>query len=175
MAKNSHHKAHGHLASWLAWWVLMMALWVMIDDSLEFDELLAGAGAAAIAAGGAVIITAQARARPGRPGRAAWSLAGEILALPGHVIRDTGIVFAALARTLVTGRQPDSGFAEVPVRYGRDTPEGETWRVLLVGVRSFAPNTFVIGLDGGRGEHGDHGVMAVHHLVRPKASQGDTR
>jgi multisubunit Na+/H+ antiporter MnhE subunit len=147
----------------------MMALWVMIDDSLQFDELLAGAGAAAIAAGGAVIITAQAGVRPGRPRRAAWRLAAELLALPGLVVRDTATVFGALARTLATGRQPDSGFAEVPVRYGDDTPAGETWRVLLTGVRSFAPNTFVVGLDG------DRSVMAVHHLVRPEASEGNTR
>jgi multisubunit Na+/H+ antiporter MnhE subunit len=147
----------------------MMALWVMVDDSLQFDELLAGAGAAAIAAGAAAIIAAQAGARPGLPGRAAWRLVGEILALPGHVVRDTGIVFAALARTVITGRQPDSGFAHIPVRYGDDTPAGETWRVLVVGVRSFAPNTFVIGLDG------DRSVMAVHHLVQPETSQGDPR
>jgi multisubunit Na+/H+ antiporter MnhE subunit len=170
MAKDSHQQAHGHLVAWLTWWVLMMALWVMIDDSLQFDELLAGAGAAAIAAGAAVIITAQAGARPGRPARAAWTLAREILALPGQVLRDTVTVFGALARTLVTGRQPDSGFAEVPIRYGPGTPAGETWRVLLVGVRSFAPNTFVIGLDGDPGGRGEHGVMAVHHLVRPKTS-----
>ncbi|HEY1706176.1 MAG TPA: Na+/H+ antiporter subunit E [Trebonia sp.] len=162
MAKDSHQQAHKHLAVWAAWWVLLMALWVMLDDSLQFDELLAGAGAAAIAAGAAVIITAQAGARPGRPDRAAWALAREILGLPGQVVRDTATVFGALGRTLVTGRQPDSGFAEVPVRYGHDTPAGEGWRVLLTGVRSFAPNTFVVGLDG------DRSVMALHRLVRLK-------
>src|SRR5260370_7108592 len=36
--------------TWLIWWVLLMSLWVMLDDSLATDELLAGAGAAAIAA-----------------------------------------------------------------------------------------------------------------------------
>jgi hypothetical protein len=33
--------------SWLVWWVLLMLFWVMIDDSLNTDELLAGATAAA--------------------------------------------------------------------------------------------------------------------------------
>lgn len=36
--------------AWLAWWAAMMALWVIVDDSLQPDELLAGAGAAALAA-----------------------------------------------------------------------------------------------------------------------------
>ena len=36
--------------SWLVWWVLLMAFWVIIDDSIATDELLAGVGAAALAA-----------------------------------------------------------------------------------------------------------------------------
>jgi multisubunit Na+/H+ antiporter MnhE subunit len=163
---------HKHLTRWLAWWVLMMALWVMVDDSLQFDELLAGAGAAAIAALAAEVITSQAGIgasqrrnsqpgnRPSRP-RAAWSVAAQALHLPGEVARDTVTVFGALARTLATGRQPDSGYAEIPVRYGDDTQAGETRRVLLTGARSLAPNTFVLGLDRERD------VMVVHHLVRP--------
>jgi multisubunit Na+/H+ antiporter MnhE subunit len=173
---------HKHLTRWLAWWVLMMALWVMVDDSLQFDELLAGAGAAAIAALAAEVITSQAGIgasqrgngqpastqpastqpgnRPSRP-RAAWSVAAQALRLPGEVARDTVTVFGALARTLATGRQPDSGYAEIPVRYGDDTQAGETRRVLLTGARSLAPNTFVLGLDRERD------VMVVHQLVRP--------
>jgi multisubunit Na+/H+ antiporter MnhE subunit len=69
------------------------------------------------------------------------------------------IVFAALARRLLRGEQPDSGFREVPVRYGDDSPAGATRRVLLVGGRSVAPNTFVAGIDK------DRGVMIVHQLV----------
>jgi multisubunit Na+/H+ antiporter MnhE subunit len=124
-----------------------MALWVMIDDSLQFDELLAGAGAAAIAALGATLVTSQAavRFRPGplRP------LAVEALKLPAGVARDTLTVFAALVR-----RRPPAGeFAEVPC------PPGS--RVLLTGVRSVAPNTFVVGIDS------DKDTLLVHHLVPP--------
>lgn len=148
--------------TWLAWWVLMMAFWVMIDDSLQPDELLAGAGAAALAALAAEVVTYQAgvriRVRPG------WrAVARGAARLPGQVARDTLIVFGALARTLATGRQPDGGFAEIPFRYGEETPFGETRRVLLTGARSLAPNTFVLGLDSERD------VMVVHHLVRPRA------
>lgn len=144
---------------WLAWWVLMMSLWVIIDDSLQFDELLAGAGAAALAALGAELATYQAavrfRVRPGR------RLAAEALRLPGQVARDSVTVFGALARTIATGRPPRGGFAEVPV----DVPPGEAGRVLLTGMRSLAPNTFVLGVDDERG------VMVVHHLVSPGAGR----
>jgi hypothetical protein len=46
-----------------------------------------------------------------------------------------------------------------PVRYGGQSPQDVTRRVLLVGGRSVAPNTFVLGLDRNRE------VMIVHQLV----------
>jgi multisubunit Na+/H+ antiporter MnhE subunit len=154
-------------AVWLAWWTLMMSLWVMVDDSLQFDELLAGAGAAAIAAVAAEFAAYQAsvryRVRPG------WLLAAEILRLPAEVARDTLTVFGALARMLVTGRAPEGGYAELPAgglpgekgapARDKGAPPGEAGRVLLTGVRSFAPNTFVLGIDDERG------VLVVHRLV----------
>lgn len=170
-------------AVWLAWWTLMMSLWVMIDDSLQFDELLAGAGAAALAAVAAEFAAYQAsvryRVRPG------WWLAAEILRLPAEVARDTLTVFGALARTLVTGRAPEGGYAEIPAggpaggkgapAGGKGAPAGEqgeagglpgeAGRVLLTGVRSFAPNTFVLGIDDER-----H-VLVVHRLVAPGAGR----
>lgn len=156
-------------AGWLAWWVLMMSLWVIIDDSLQFDELLAGAGAAALAALGAELATYQAsvRFRPtrrpgGRPGLAGrGETAAQALRVPGRVVSDTLTVFGALARTLVTGRPPDGGFAEVPVA----VPPTEAGRVLLTGLLSVAPNTFVLGLDDERG------VAVVHRLAPPGADR----
>lgn len=38
------------VGSWLVWWVLLMSLWVLIDDTLALAELLAGAAVAAMAA-----------------------------------------------------------------------------------------------------------------------------
>ena len=148
------------VVTWLAWWVAMLAFWVMIDDSLESDELLAGAGAAAIAALAAEIITHQAGLR--LRVRAGHDLAADALRLPGQVAHDTLVVFWALARGLATGRLPEGGFAEIPVGSGDDTPAGETRRVLLTGIRSLAPSTFVVGIDA------DRDVMVVHRLVSPE-------
>lgn len=143
------------VGSWLAWWVLMMSFWVMIDDSVETDELLAGAGAAALAAVFAELVTYQAATRFRM--RIGWL--GPALRLPGQVVGDTIIVYRALWRRLAHGEQPPSGFLELPARFGDDTPEGVTRRTLLVGGTSLAPNTFVLGLDRERD------VMVVHRLV----------
>jgi multisubunit Na+/H+ antiporter MnhE subunit len=132
-----------------------MSFWVILDDSIALDELLAGAGAAALAATLAELIGHQAATRFRM--RAEWM--APALGLPGQVVRDAVIVFAALWRLLAHGEQPPSGFREIPARFGDDSDEGVTRRVLLVGGRSLAPNTFVLGIDRERN------VMVVHQLV----------
>jgi multisubunit Na+/H+ antiporter MnhE subunit len=141
--------------SWLVWWVLMMSFWVMIDDSISTDELLAGAGAAALAALLAEVVSYQAATRFRM--RIEWLVPA--LSLPGQVVRDTVIVYRALWRRVARGEQPPSAFADLPARYGDDSPEGVTRRVLLVWGTSVAPNTFALGIDSERD------VMVVHRLV----------
>ena len=143
------------VGSWLVWWILLMSFWVMIDDSVNTDELLAGAGAAALAALFADLVTHQAATRFRM--RIRWL--APALSLPGQVVRDLVIVYAALGRRLVHGEQPPSAFLERPARCGDDTPAGLTRRTLLVGGTSVAPNTFALGIDRERD------VMVVHQLV----------
>ncbi len=137
----------------------MMSLWVAIDDSLQPDELLAGAGAAALAALAAEAVTSQAAVRLRI--RPRWLLAA--VRLPGDVGRDTWLLFGALVRLLLRREPPHSEFAVLPVRYGGGTPHGETRRVLLTWAGSLAPNTFVLGMDAERD------VMVVHRLVANRA------
>jgi multisubunit Na+/H+ antiporter MnhE subunit len=147
------------VASWLTWWVLLMSLWVAVDDSLESDELLAGASVTAAAALLAELIGDQADVRLRI--RAAWL--PRALRLPGQVVSQTWLVFAALARTLFTKAPPPRGrFRERPVGYGDETPLGVTRRVLLTGATSLAPNEFVLGFDAERG------VMITHQLVEER-------
>ena len=154
--ENLSARAPGALITWLTWWILLMSLWVALDDSLAPDELLAGAGAAALAALAAAMVSRQARMRFRI--RAAWL--PRALALPGQVVSDTLAVFAVLARTIATKAPPPRGaYREVPVGYGDDSPLGLTRRVLLIGARSLTPNAFVVDLDAERD------VMLVHELV----------
>ncbi|HET9080276.1 MAG TPA: hypothetical protein VFO01_07140 [Trebonia sp.] len=147
------------VATWLTWWVLLMGLWVAADDSLASDELLVGAGAAAVAASVSELVFHQAAVR--LKVRAAWLV--RAFRLPGEVAQQTVIVFAALARTLFTkAPPPNGGFRELHVQFGDNSPLGVTRRVLLTGARSLAPNEFVLGIDAERD------VMITHQLeTRP--------
>jgi multisubunit Na+/H+ antiporter MnhE subunit len=140
---------------WLTWWVLLMSLWVTADNSIATDELLAGAGAAALAAVLAELAGRQAATRL----RIRIEWLQPALRLPARALRDTLIVFAALWRRLTRGEEPDSGFRELPVRYGPDTIGGKTRRALLLAGKSVAPNSYALGIDP------DRDVMVVHQLV----------
>ncbi|MGH3124412.1 MAG: Na+/H+ antiporter subunit E [Streptosporangiaceae bacterium] len=141
--------------AWLAWWVLLMSFWVILDDSIALDELLAGAGAAALAAFVVELVSYQAAVRVRM--RIEWL--ARAVELPGQVAGDTGIVFAALWRRLAHGEQPPSGFRILPARYGDDTAAGLTRRALLIGGKSIAPNSVVLGIDK------DRDVMVIHQLA----------
>ncbi len=132
-----------------------MSFWVILDNSIATDELLAGVGAAAIGALLAELVTHQASTRLRM--RIEW--AALALRLPKEVARDTGIVFAALYRRLARGVEPASGFRALPVRYGDDTAAGKTRRALLIGGTSVAPNSFALGIDAERD------IMIIHQLV----------
>jgi multisubunit Na+/H+ antiporter MnhE subunit len=146
--------------TWLAWWILLTAFWLMIDDSLRADELLAGAGAAALAA---LLVTA-VRGETGERTRPRLAWLTRTATLPGQVIRDTIIVFAALGRRLTTGELPGGGYAEVPARSHQDA----TRRVAATWAGSLAPGSFVVDLDPGRD------VMVVHRLTAGRPEGGRT-
>ena len=106
--------------SWLAWWVLLLSFWIAVDDSLAVDEVLAGAGAAAIAAFIADLALYQAAVRLRI--RPRWLVPA--LRLPGQVAADTLTVYAALWRRMVRGEQPvrDRPHLLVDVRPGPRPP-----------------------------------------------------
>lgn len=135
-----------------------MSFWTWLDDSLSTDELLAGAGAAALAATFAELVSYQATTRFRM--RFEW-LAGA-LRLPGQVASDMVTVYRALWRLLTRREQPASGFTTEPARFGDDTAEGVTRRTLLIGARSLAPNAFALGIDSGTD------TIVLHELVARK-------
>src|SRR5580704_16812868 len=108
------------IGAWLVWWLLLMSLWVMLDDSLATDELLAGAGAAALAALVAEVVGYQAATRFEM--RIEWLIPA--LRLPGQVISDMVTVSAALWRRLARGEQPDSRFVTETMVLHQLVPKG---------------------------------------------------
>lgn len=154
-----HPSAPARAGAWLIWWILAVSLWIALDYSVGPAELLAGAGAAAIAALLAELATYQAAARFRL--RPRWLV--QALWLPGAVAADMVTVYAALWRRLVRGEQPRSAFVAKPVRPGGGSALDVTRRVLLIGARSLAPNAFALGIDR------DAGTIVMHELV----SSGD--
>jgi hypothetical protein len=150
-------------AAWAVCWVLLMSFWMILNNSAALDELLAGTGAAALAA----LFVQRVSARAGVRFRIRARWLAPAARLPWDVLRDTGIVFAALWRRVTRGEQPASALRELPVRYGGTDAESVTRRVLLVAGRSVAPNAFVAALEPGRD------VLVVHELVPrgPEASR----
>ena len=149
-------------AAWAVWWVLLMSFWMILNNSAALDEVLAGTGAAALAA----LFAQWASARAGVRFRIRARWLAPAARLPWDVLRDTGIVFAALWRRVARGEQPASALREIPVRYGGTDAESVTRRVLLVAGRSVAPNAFAVGLEPGRD------VLVVHELVPPGPGAG---
>jgi multisubunit Na+/H+ antiporter MnhE subunit len=52
--------------AWVAWWVVGMALWLLLEDLATTAEDVDGAVAAALGASAAVVALSRARPRPGR-------------------------------------------------------------------------------------------------------------
>ena len=147
--------------SFIAWWVVLMAFWVWVDDSLSLPELLAGAGAATIGAVAAELVQSATGTRF-RP-RAEWF--SPVVRLPQKVIVDTAVVMGALWRLVVSGEVPPSRFHEVALGKA-EGPGGVSRRAVVTALWSFAPNVFALGIDRRRG------TITVHELV-PEQREGD--
>lgn len=144
---------------WFLRWALLMALWLVLLDTTQWPELVAGGVAAAIGATAAALIV-----RAGRPKTPSKSL--ELLRLGPlrlgrplvRLVADTWLLTVALGRTL-TGRRPRGSFRVV--RYVPDPPRrSAAGRALTEIWGSVTPNRYVIGTDD------DEGILMVHELVR---------
>ena len=143
------------ITSWLAVWAGCFVLWLLLTSTTNGSELIAGIGAAVIAAAAFEIVRQHGapRARPH------WRWLKTAPAIPVLVIRDTVIVFRELVRQLRGGRRRPGRLRVVQLM----APDDEAVRTashlfLTVGV-SLSPNTYVIGFEPERNE------MLVHQLV----------
>ncbi len=145
----------GVIASWLAWWAVLLGLYMLFAAKLSWEEAIVGAGIAGLGATGA-FVTLKAGEVHFRP-RLRWlTILGR---LPGNVLADCGIVGAALWQKLVQRRPVEGVFRTVPFDAGGDDPESAARRALVTAGVSLSPNTYVLGIDRQRG------LLLVHQLV----------
>jgi multisubunit Na+/H+ antiporter MnhE subunit len=131
---------------WLAWWILLSALYLLLSDSVAPQELAVGAAAAAIGATGAVLVRQQRRLRL-RP------RLRHFRAAPGALLRSFTDL-APLAVKLVRGRGGE--LVEVPFETGGDEREAATRRAFTEAIGSLAPATIVVEVDERRGVTVEH-------------------
>lgn len=149
----------GAVIAWLGWWLASFAVYLVLVDTVVLPELVTGAVISIIGASGAVLVRAQRRVvmRPDP----AWlgGLWRPIASYP----RDLWTIIRALAR-----RRPVRGkLYALPFEPGADDGRSAARRVLGPSAGSFAPNTFVVGLEP------ESGLLLVHQLVPSADPIGD--
>jgi multisubunit Na+/H+ antiporter MnhE subunit len=140
---------------WLAWWVALFVVWLLLVDTVEVQEVLVGAVAASVAAGVAIAVHRRGYIRfwP----RAAWLR--ETPSLVWEVIVDCGLLAEALWRKLVC-RQPVHGVTiRVPFHHGGDNKRDGARRALVNFAVSLTPNSYVVDIDP------EADSLLVHRLV----------
>jgi multisubunit Na+/H+ antiporter MnhE subunit len=133
----------GALRAWLAWWLLLAALWLVLIDNGNRADLAAGVAAAAVAATATVLVRAQRRIV--LRFRARW-----LRALPG-ALRSMAADLPAVAGVVwtrgVLRRREHGRLVEVPFAAVGDEPEAAARRVLALTLGSLAPATVAIDVD----------------------------
>ena len=140
-----------HVVVWVAWWLALFWLWLLISGDWNRIELIAAACAATVAATIAEIARTRAGVEPHVPlhwiGRA-WSV-------PGRIFVDFWIVTWVLLLSLVRRRIVRGEFRahRFPAR------EGQGVRAWAVWAAQFSPNAYVVDVDTERE------LVLVHDLV----------
>jgi hypothetical protein len=141
----------------LAGWAVLLGLWLLLVDTFDPPELMAGSAAALIAAvAGGLACRSSVVLRPPRISPAdAWRL-------PLQVVHDTVVVLRATLLHVLGVRRLDGGFGVVPAGSEAGDAGAAGRRAAALLRTSLAPNTVALGYDPRRGE------IVVHHLVRPR-------
>ena len=144
----------GRLRFWIGWFLPLMVLWLAFVDTFATAEVVLGLVAAAVAATAAEVVRSQDLVRFRMEPR--WLR--DIHRLPWQVLRDCWVLAVALWRHL-RGHPVRGVFRVVPFPSEADDARSAGRRALATALVSVAPNTLVVGVEGGEGE------MLVHQLV----------
>ena len=139
---------------WLAWFVVLNALWLVFIAAWVPAEEVLGLVAAAISATAAEAVREQGLARFRM--RARWLL--HLRGLPWRALVESVQVLWILARHVLRRAPVQGRFSVVPVALPNDPREQAAKRALLTAAESFAPNAYVLTIDT------REGVMLTHEL-----------
>jgi hypothetical protein len=140
---------------WLAWFVALNALWLVLISAWVPAEEILGLFASAIGATAAEAVREQGLTRF-KP-RVAWLWQARVL--PWRAVTESAVVLAALARHTI-GRKPVRGSFRVRhISLPDDPDEQAAKRALATVAESFASNSYVLAIDNRAG------LIVTHELV----------
>jgi hypothetical protein len=143
--------------AFLAAWLFAAALYFLLIDITDLPELIVGAGAAVLAAGGFEL--AREQDIGGLATKARWLV--RLYKPFANVPSDVAVVSLAAVNQLLHPRAVKGEFRAVPFRSGVDEQLEGGKRALAESFGSFAPNTIIVGVDGER-------EMILGHQLRRK-------
>jgi hypothetical protein len=146
----------GRLRFWIASWLLLWGLYVLLVFKTEPAEIVAGAVCGAIGATGATLVRSQA-SMGFAPGRGWWR---GLLQLPREVVVDTWLLVRVLWRVVVHRETPRGRFITLPFPGVQgDSEKAVSRRAVAKWFGSVSPNTLVVGFDE------DAERILLHQLV----------
>jgi multisubunit Na+/H+ antiporter MnhE subunit len=140
---------------WLAETAILFCVWLIYTWRVSMPELLAGVGAAMLAATGAEAVRGLNFA--GFYPLMTWIL--EVRRLPYTALEGCARLVEVLALRYVLRREVRGGLRTVRFDPGGDDARSAARRALAVALVSFAPNSIVVHIDRERG------VMIYHQII----------
>lgn len=150
-----------HVVGWIAWWLALFWLWLLLVGQWNREQLVAAALAAAIAAA----VAEFARSRTGFGAPLPLHLLLDLPKALAMVVVDFGIIAWTLLAGVARGRIVRGKLVSRELPHGSWVAQGPGPRAWTVLVASFSPNAYVIDVDP------DSRVVLLHDLVPYRASE----
>lgn len=146
-----------HVLAWLAMWLALFWLWLLLAGDWNRIEIIAAACGAAVAA----TLGEIARSRAGVEPRVPLGWIGRAWSVPHQIVIDFGIITWALARSVARRRVVRGEYRAHPF----PAHEGSGVRAWAAWAAQFSPNAYVVEIDPERE------LALVHDLVPHRPSE----
>ena len=150
-----------HVVAWVAWWLALFWLWILLAGEWNRQEWIAGASAAAISA----TVAEVARSRTDFSARLPARVLADVPQALWMVFVDFGIVVGALVASIARRRVVRGELVSRELEGGSRAARGVGPRAWTALAASYSPNAYVIDI-----EPETHTVL-LHDLVPHRASE----
>jgi hypothetical protein len=146
---------------WLAWWLALFWLWLLLAGEWNRQEWVA----AAIAATFAATLAEFARARTEFAARLPWGALSDVPRILIMIVVDFGIVAWALLASVARLRVVRGKFVSRALERGARSAAGVGPRAWTAVSASYSPNAYVIDIDA------EERTVLLHDLVPNRSSE----